>query len=328
MRTPFHLTCEHLKSRSLVLLSGEGSTIPQAEARALFLAYDPHSSFESPEPRVLIAHSAADPVLVGSRIAFARRVGELIEDRRELRERLKGRRVRFRGFVLGEGTAPDPGEYLDGADFTIDLENPESEVTLVRGATDYLALTAPESMRQGWSLRRPRRRPFFHPSAIFPKLSRALVNLTRCREGDVFLDPFAGTGSIPIEAQLVGAQVVAIDLVWRMAAGCAGNMRHFGQEWLGVIRADSARLPVREVAAVATDIPYGRASSTRGRPPSKMIDLLLPALASVTAPRSLMAIMHPLDVPLSGTGELSVLEEHRLHVHKLLTRAITVLERR
>jgi putative methyltransferase (TIGR01177 family) len=318
-----------LKNRSLVLLSGEGSTIPQAEAKALFLAYDPHSSFESPEPRILIAHSVSDPVRIGSRIAFARRVGELMDERSELRDRLRGRKVRFRGFDLREeGTAPDPAEFLEGVDVTVDLDDPEFEVTLIRGVSDYLALTMPGRMRQEWSLRRPRKRPFFHPSAIFPKLSRALVNMARCREGDIFLDPFAGTGSIPMEAHIVGASVVAVDLADRMARGCLGNMRHFGQEWFGVVRADSARLPIRKVGAVATDIPYGRASSTRGRFPLEMIDLLLPTLASITAPRSLMVIMHPQGVPLTGTGEFSVLEEHHLHVHKLLTRAITVLERR
>jgi len=318
-----------LKNRSLVLLSGEGSTLPQAEAKALFLAYDSHSSFESPQPRILIADSASDPARIASRIAFARRVGELIDDTDEIRERLRGHRVRFRGFDLrGEGVAPDPAEYLEGSDVTIDLGNPEYELTLVRGIRDYLALTAPRSMRQGWSHRRPRGRPFFHPSAIFPKLSRALFNLSRCREGDVFLDPFAGTGSIPMEAHMVGASVVAVDLAERMVRGCMGNMRHFGQEWLGLIRADSTKLPIRKVGAIATDIPYGRASSTRGRPPIEMIDLLLPSLASVTAPGSIIVIMHPQDVPITDAGELSLLEEHHLYVHKLLTRAISVLERR
>jgi len=105
-------------------------------------------------------------------------------------------------------------------------------------------------------------------------------------------------------------------------------MRHFGQDWLGIIRADSAKLPVRKVDAIATDIPYGRASSTRKRPPKEMIELLLPSLALVTAPGSIVVVMHPQDVPLTDAGELSLLEEHHLYVHKLLTRAISVLERR
>ena len=317
-----------MKSKSLVLLSGEGSTIPQAEARALFLTYDQDSTFHSPEPRVLIAESTSDPAVVGSRIAFARRVGRLMEDRGDLRRRIQGRRVRFRGFDLREeGHPPDPADYLEG-DVTVDLDAPELEVTLVRGVRDYLALTAPGQMRQGWSLRRPRKRPFFHPSAIFPKLSRALVNLSRCREGDTFLDPFAGTGSITLEARLTGANVVAVDLAEKMTRGCLANMRHFDQEWMGIIRADSVRLPVRKVGAVATDIPYGRASSTRGRRPSEMISFLVPALASAMDLRSVMAIMHPQEVPVKGTKDFAVLEEHHLHVHKLLTRAITILERR
>jgi tRNA (guanine10-N2)-dimethyltransferase len=318
-----------LKNRALVLLSGEGTTIPSAEAEALFLARDPHSKFESPHPRILIVDSTADPFWVGARVAFARRVGPLVEDRADAARWLDGHRVRFRCFDLGRGgRAPDPGEYLQGMNVSIDLENPEYELTLVRGESTYLAVTAPGNMHQGWSDRRPRKRPFFHPAAIFPKLSRALVNLSRCKEGDIFLDPFSGTGSIPIEAHLVGAQVVAIDVADEMARGALRNMKHFDQDWLGVIRADSARPPVRRVDALATDIPYGRASSTRGRKPREVVDDLLPSLATLMADHSLLVIMHPQSLPVVGLPGLSLLEEHHLHVHKLLTRTITVLERR
>ena len=67
-------------NRSLVLLSGEGTTIPAAEARALFLAYDPEAKFAFPEERIMIAESKAAPALVARRVAFARRVGALLDD--------------------------------------------------------------------------------------------------------------------------------------------------------------------------------------------------------------------------------------------------------
>ena len=317
-----------MKSRSLVLLSGEGTTIPAAEARALFLAYDPRSKFESPEPRVLLADSDADLLRVGSRVAFARRVGHLV-DSYGAAARLRGRRVRFRCFDLSNrGYSPDPERYLRGIEATVDLENPELELTLVHGTRDYLAVTSPGTMVQGWSRRRPRVRPFFHPSAIFPKLSRALVNMSRCREGEVFLDPFAGTGSIPLEAHLVGARTVAMDLQGRMAQGSLSNMRHFGQEWMGVLRADACATPLRKVEAVATDIPYGRASSARGRTPEELLRRLLPELRSAMAPGSYAVVMHPDDLPAKAGDGFSVAEEHQLYVHKLLTRTITVMERR
>jgi putative methyltransferase (TIGR01177 family) len=318
-----------LKNRSLVLLSGEGTTVPLAEARALFLAYDRNSRFEFPEPRVLIAESTADPLKVGSRIAFARRVGVSVTSSADASAVLSGRRIRFRCFDLKPRLdQPDPGEYLSGIDATIDLRNPEYELTLVRGFREYLAVTSPREMVQAWSLRRPRRRPFFHPSAIFPKLSRALVNLSQCVEGDVFLDPFAGTGSIPIEASLAGARVVAVDLSERMARGALSNMRHFSQEWLGVVRADSIQLPLNRADAIATDIPYGRASSTRGRQPMDILNLLLPEVAAIMNSGSLIVLMHPLGLTVPPTAEFSIEEEHNLHVHKFLTRTITILKRR
>ena len=318
-----------MKSKSLVFLSGEGTTIPMAEARALYLAYDPSAKFEAHGPRVLVVDSSADPFRVGERIAFARRVGHLVETRGEIAGWVEGRRVRFRSFDLGTGGMPaDPGEYLEGLGVTIDLMNPEYELTLVRGDDDYLAVTAPGTMVQGWSGRRPRRRPFFHPSAIFPKLARALVNMSRCKEGGVFLDPFSGTGSIPLEAHLIGARVVAADIAERMVRGAMQNMRHFGEEWIGVVRADSTRLPLRSVEAAATDIPYGRVSSTGGRGPNEMLSMLTGSLAEAMVRNSYLVLMHPKNVPVPESRALSLLEEHHLHVHKLLTRTISVLERR
>jgi len=120
---------------------------------------------------------------------------------------------------------------------------------------------------------------------------------------------------------------VAVDLSDLMARGALSNMKHYSQDWLGVIRADSAHLPVRAVDAVATDIPYGRASSTRGRLPREMLGLLLPALALVTKPGSRIVLMHPQDVAVEPSNDFESEEEHHLHVHKLLTRTITVLRR-
>jgi tRNA (guanine10-N2)-dimethyltransferase len=318
-----------LKNRTFVLLSGEGTTIPMAEAKALFFAYDVNSKFASTEPKVLVADSNADPFVVGSRIAFARRVGPLITDPAEAREHLGGHRVRFRCFDLVEGMVPpDPEEYLKGFDAVIDLRHPELELTLVRGEKEYLAVTAPLSMRQGWSLRRPRSRPFFHPSAIFPKLSRALVNLSRCKEGEIFLDPFAGTGSLAIEASIVGARAVALDLSEKMTRGALANMKHFGQDWLGVVRVDSAKPPITQVEAIATDVPYGRASSTRGRDTGEILDLALSSLPGVLRKGSMLVLMHPQTIGVHSTSEFEVEEEHNLHVHKRLTRTITVLRRR
>jgi tRNA G10 N-methylase Trm11 len=45
-------------------------------------------------------------------------------------------------------------------------------------------------------------------------------------------------------------------------------------------------------------------------------------------PGSFAVLMHPQDLSIERTAEFSVEEEHHLHVHKLLTRTITILRRR
>ena len=318
-----------MKNSSLVLLSGDQTSRPLAEAKALFLGYDGNSTIESPEPRVLVVESGADPIRIGRRIAFARRVGVKVEGPAEALPLLAGKKVRFRCFDLRGGRAqPDPADYLRGAESTIDLEEPDLELTLVRGEEDYLAVTSPGTMIQRWSTRRPRKRPFFHPSAIFPKLSRALVNLTRCKEGDVFVEPLAGTGSIAMEAFLVGAQVFASDFSERMVRGAHSNMKGFGEDWLGTVRADVAALPVTRADAVATDVPYGRAASTGGLEPGALLQKAIGSIGALLRTGSYAVLMHPQSIEVDGSGLFDVVEEHHLHVHKLLTRTISVLEKK
>lgn len=312
----------------MVLLSGEGGTIPPAEARALFLAYDPGSRFLQPEERVLLVDSAADPFLVGSRIAFARRVGRLLGEPAEASETVRGRRVRYREFSLpGRRRGEGGTRALTGVDETVDLASPDYEFTFVEGEGSYLALTAPLSMMQGWSRRRPRRRAFFHPSAMFPKLARALVNFSRCRDGDVFLDPFAGTGSIPIEAAVVGARVVALDRSRVMGRGALANMKRLSQDWLGVVRGDAFTAPLRPVDAVATDVPYGRASSTAGLDRDQVLTATASSIPALVRGGGFAVVMHPSSSPLTPAPGTETVEEHRIYVNRSLTRKITVLRR-
>lgn len=316
-------------NRALVLLSGEGTTIPVAEAEALFLAYDPATRFSHPEKRVVIAESKAEPGLVARRVAFARRVGLLLDAPSDAAGTLKGKTVRLSAFrTTSAKPGVDPGALLRGFDARVDLEHPDYEITVVDGEKRYFALTVPREMSQGWHLRSPRRRAYFHPSAIFPKLSRALVNLTRCREGQVLLDPFAGTGSILLEAAQVGVHPVGVDQTAAMSRGSLANMKRFVQSWLGVVRADAFSLPLTRVDAIATDAPYGRASSTRGSGPTAVVQRALESFPTLLGSRSRMVIMHPEHIPVESTAELVVEEEHHLYVHKKLTRVITVLRKK
>lgn len=324
---------EHLPNRVLILLSGESSTIPAAEAQALLRTYDPKTVIERSESRVLMALTNADPDLIARRIAYARRVGLLISGgrlSRELKEKVKHSSFRLRRFTLA---APQPHieqveeKLLGQLDGRVDLDDPDYEFSVIVGRRVYLALTDPRKLNQDWVSRRPRRRAFFHPTAIFPKLSRALVNLSGVRQNEILLDPFAGTGSIMLEAFAVGVLPVALDISRVMVRGALANQRGYAQSWLGIIQADSNQLPIRKVHGIVTDIPYGRASSAYGKKTSEIVGNLLDSAAKLLDTGRLMVIMHPDSVRIVNTENFTKEGSHYLYIHRKLTRVITVLRR-
>ncbi|HUI00472.1 MAG TPA: hypothetical protein VLX56_02440 [Nitrososphaerales archaeon] len=300
---------------------------------------DPHAEFEKPEEGVLVAQTSADPEAIGSRVAFSRRVGRLVPDGDLDGEVISLlRRGTYRVRVFGEG---DGGEgeraiissVAEKVDGRVSLEMPDREVSAYvgkGGRRTYYAVTAPMAMRQGWRERRPRSRAFFHPSAIFPKLSRALVNFSGVQPGEVFLDPFCGTGSLLIESSIIGAEPVGADIARKMVRGARRNSMKYSQPWLGVVRSDSRRLPFDSVDAVATDVPYGRASSAGGLDTGEIIGWLAEGAAGILPAGRKLVVMHPksFDVgPAARRSGFDVEEEHDIYIHRMLTRTISVLRR-
>jgi tRNA (guanine10-N2)-dimethyltransferase len=315
------------------MLSREPTGIPEAEARALVSDVDPAAKFESPEGGLLIAETSADPAAMEARVAFSRRVGLLVPDGRLGEEHVSLLRSgTYRVRVFGEGDVEGEEAIIDSiaerVEGKVSLDSPEREVSAYvgKGGRTYLAITMPLSMRQGWAARRPRSRAFFHPSAIFPKLSRALVNLSGVQPGEALLDPFCGTGSLLIEAGIIGAEPVGIDIARKMVRGARRNSIKYGQPWLGLVRADSRSLPIREAAAVATDIPYGRASSAGGLKSSEILRSLVEGAPAVLPKGRKLVVMHPKSVEVEAGG-MRVEQELEIYIHRTLTRTITVMRR-
>jgi putative methyltransferase (TIGR01177 family) len=339
------------KRRSILfMLSREPTGIPEAEAWTLVHDLDPGARFESPEPGLLLAETSADPHVMEARVAFSRRVGVLVPDGgfdSEHLSLLRSGTYRVRVFGASDGGSEEEMEMIssiaDRVAGRVSLDAPDREISAYVGAVEgddggssgkkktYLSITSPGAMRQGWATRRPRSRAFFHPSAIFPKLSRALVNLSGVQPGERFLDPFCGTGSLLIEAAMIGAEPVGADIARKMVRGARRNSLKYGQPWLGVVRADARKPPVRGVNALATDIPYGRASSAGGLDSREILKSLLQGAPDMLARGRKLVVMHPKSVevaPLLKEGEevdLRVEREVEIYIHRTLTRTISVL---
>lgn len=177
--------------------------------------------------------------------------------------------------------------------------------------------------------RRPRMRPFFHPSAMPPKLARCMVNLAEAKEGDWLLDPFCGTGGFLIEGGLLGCRVVGFDAKKLMVEGTLQNLKHFGIKVEGLAVADARYLPLTEVDRIVTDPPYGRSASTMGHTTTQILQgfLKLCNAIMVNGQRMCMAAPQKIKVgELAETHGFKVSESHLVYVHRSLTREIVVLE--
>ncbi len=215
----------------------------------------------------------------------------------------------------------------------VNLKNPDK--TFFGVLTDgmfFFGLRLAEIKHKNLWERRPRKRAFFHPAALTPKIARCMVNLAQSRAGDLVLDPFCGTGSLLIEAGLMGCQVMGFDVKRYMIEGSLKNLRFFGVEPEGLIVAD-ARYPPLSVGGVdriVTDPPYGTAASTLGFPAKELIELFFSAATDILRDEGIICIAAPKTIRIHEIGPkygFKHLESHFIYVHRRLTREIAVFKR-
>ena len=219
-----------------------------------------------------------------------------------------------------------------GAKVRVDLSSPDLLFRgVVGGDRFFLGVQLASRDRKGFDRRRGPLRPFFVPSALHPKTARVMVNLSRAAPGSLLLDPFCGTGGIIMEASLVGCLPVGLDIDKRILRGCLLNLDHYGVRVL-TVHGDARAPPLRTlVDAIATDPPYGRASSTKGVSVTELLKASLASLAEVLRSGGCICFAVPVEYyheDLVDAKDFSVVEKHTMRVHRSLSRRIVVLRRR
>lgn len=187
-----------------------------------------------------------------------------------------------------------------------------------------------EILPKSFTERRPKRRPFFHPTALPAKLARCMVNLAKPKEGELVLDPFCGTASLLVEAGLVGCRVLGFDAQRRMVKGSLQNLTYYGIKPDGMIAADARYPPVKEVDCIVTDPPYGRSATTLGLSTEQIVKDFFFATRESILKGHRICIASPKSIRIGKIGKESGfkhVESHMVYVHRGLTREIAVFER-
>ncbi|QKR00955.1 RNA methyltransferase [Metallosphaera tengchongensis] len=182
-----------------------------------------------------------------------------------------------------------------------------------------------EEERDSKSLLDHSRKPFSQSGTMDPYTSRLMVNLAK-PSGKV-LDPFAGLGSILIEASWMGFSCYGLDVEVRALEKARTNLNFFGLN-CELSLGSATSLPFSGKSAVVTDPPYGRSSNARGMKLRELYEGFFYAVPDILEGRLVFATDSNLDWrdQIRSAG-MRVLSTHYIYLHKSLSRAIYVVEK-
>ncbi|MGD2066491.1 MAG: THUMP domain-containing protein, partial [Candidatus Bathyarchaeota archaeon] len=337
------------------LLSGTHQTLPIAEVQAILEAEGYKYQITEQLTQVLRLEADTDSVTaIQSRSAFTRVCcQEIFNCKANLSEIFDSIRSASLDKFIGEesfaarvrrikGVAPEINrvglerklgeQILESVKTTrVDLSNPQKSFFGVLTDNRFIfGLKTAEIIPKPFSERRPRKRPFFHPTAMHAQLARVMVNLAQPKKGDLVLDPFCGAAGILVEAGLIGCKVLGFDAKPHMLRGGYKNLQHYGIELTGVAVADARFPPVIRADCIVTDPPYGRSASTLGTSTRLIVEDFLPAVSDKILKGRRICMAAPKTTKIAEVGEkagFKHIESHFVYVHGSLTREIVVFEK-
>jgi tRNA (guanine10-N2)-dimethyltransferase len=325
-------------------LSGEHPTLPVAEAYGCSAAECEYFGMPAFGPGYAVLALPKDKLPnIASRLALTHRLGRYLnscppEDAVETAGTLElppgtiaVRARRFQEFGrevdLNRLAARVGGAVARGR--KVDLNRPEVELRMLLSDRVHFFLGEFAVDRSQFEQRKVAERPFFSPISLHPKFARALVNMTLVRRGDRLLDPFCGTGGVLIEAATIGVRAYGSDISPAMIDGCRQNLEHFDLPFDALEVADIGDIGAvfGTVGAVATDPPYGRATSTMKEPLGDLYARAMIAIPTVLdqGARAGVVLPHPCPQPING---MELVHHHQQKVHRSLSRYYCLLRRR
>jgi len=333
-----------------IYLSGAHKTLPKAEVLAIAEAEGIAVKVLLDLDQLLVLFSSSELVeLIKLRSAYSRRVGtvlwlghskDLPDGIREAADALRHVGINYIKMEyrdlrsLSEGPKyDDVVDELSGAGIKLVKDCGNVVDIIVSQGVAVVGLRRYEIKVKDFLSRWTSERPVYMPGALNPDISRIFVNLSRAsiKKRTTYYDPFCGTGSFLLEACYMGLRYVGSDIDERYVAGASKNLIGYGCE-PEVFVADACRVPVREVGAIGTDMPYGRQTKPHGIDIRRLITCFLENAESALRRGSYLVFAQDSrfeDEVHRALDRLNfkLVEVHRNWVHGSLTRNIYVLRR-
>ncbi len=317
----------------ILFLSGEFEELAKIEAKTFFvrnggdvIAFDNQIAIGFCEDRAARYFNRFGMIHESSYYLFSGDIMDLHEFFSEV-EILNGRccvRVRNIGRRKVESSKLEKelGAILWKRGAKISVSNPDYIYRVYLAEKAHVGILLHVTNKKQFLERRPDLKPFFRPGAILPRLARSLVNIAI---GDgILLDPMCGTGTILIEAGLMGLDFMGIEAYENVAKGCSINLKHYKLP-SNVVVGDAKNMPLKDnsVDAIVTDFPYLQSTKSLGNI-TELYEKSFAEFSRVLRHRGSLIFISNLDV--DEIAEKNFLIEHKLYqrLHKSLTRRIYI----
>lgn len=326
------------------ILAGDGGTLGRSELSALLESYDVSFSIEETEDRFVLLKASnlnhVDKILERAAYTISaclhlgtikpnsiNKSAEIVfsSDMMDGKETFRVDCYDLAGSSSSVTVESKIAALIKKADprMRVSMQNPDAILVAVdRGHSISIGYSLALKAQQEWEKRRPKMRPFFYTAALFPKFSRALVNLSRIKSGEFFLDPFCGSGSIVIEASLMGFDAVGIDFFQNMCRGALENLKALAPPYSSIIQGDARTLPLCKVGGTATDIPYGRTAPITASSQRELLKDFLRSASEVLEKGRYAIVVHPSSLNIQAEG-FTLVNNHKIRVHRSLTRVVS-----
>jgi tRNA (guanine10-N2)-dimethyltransferase len=296
---------------------GGSSDISRAEIRGLLKSYGGNISGEMDK---LIFFSTDHPEKIVSRVAFSKRIGKIIDWNEQISIGTEKRyAIREKRNLERESLIEQVAKRIDGR---VDLGNPDVIFYIYNFNEPVITETIYERKMNVLLDQKYKTKPMNHPSSISPILARGMINIAGLKEGDVLIDPFAGTGTYLIEGFRMGIESYGIDRSWKMVEGGNLNLKHFGFP-TNIKQGDFSELvSFPKNATIVTDPPYGRGAKIFSQSRESLYSRFFSLISGTSGVKVFCIPTEELVTLAKEYMELKIVGEIR--VHSSLTRRIAI----
>lgn len=161
--------------------------------------------------------------------------------------------------------------------------------------------------------------PAPHPSAMKPRIVKALINIAQPTTS--ILDPFCGAGGFLVEASTLGIPVEG----WDIDRGMLWRAKTNTKTYKNVTIKDKDARTLTTADVIIADLPYGK--NTRQQNMKKLYTEFFRVLKKATYNKAILVLpKHAHPVTLAKKERLNILRHHEMYIHGSLTRVVMEVE--